>query len=287
MLNRKIPFSLSVAVVILLSLILSVIVINGAESLSQGKTVIEMSPLAPKPIVIISPFREQVINSPLNITGYVNGKEWAAYEGQAGNIELMDSQGKIIATGILIAKTEWTKFPVYFEAEIKYNTPIGEKGVLIFHNENPSGLIEKNRRIEIPVIFGNYLSETIEVQVYFSNNKLDPDINCEKVFPVKRQIERTESVARAALIELLRGPQKEETADGYNTNINVNTELNSIIIDKGTAKADFDAMLEKGVAGSCRVTAIISQITETLKQFSSVTKIIISINGKTKGILQP
>ena len=49
----------------------------------------------------------------------------------------------------------------------------------------------------------------------------------------------------------------------------------------------FNAKIEEGVGGACKVTAIRSQITETLKQFFAVTQVIISVNGKTEGILQP
>ena len=54
-----------------------------------------------------------------------------------------------------------------------------------------------------------------------------------------------------------------------------------------TAKVDFDETMEKGMGGSCRVSAIRAQITETLKQFSTVKDVIISVNGRTEDILQP
>jgi len=45
--------------------------------------------------------------------------------------------------------------------------------------------------------------------------------------------------------------------------------------------------LEEAVGGSCRVTAIRSQIEQTLKQFSTVQSVIISIDNRTEDILQP
>ena len=50
---------------------------------------------------------------------------------------------------------------------------------------------------------------------------------------------------------------------------------------------DFSKELGIGVAGSCRVEAIRSQITETLKQFKNVENVIISIEKETENILQP
>ncbi|MFP3868831.1 MAG: GerMN domain-containing protein [Desulfobacteraceae bacterium] len=53
------------------------------------------------------------------------------------------------------------------------------------------------------------------------------------------------------------------------------------------ARADFDQTLEYRVAGSCRVQAIRAQIEHTLRQFPTVTEVVISINGKTEEILEP
>ena len=53
------------------------------------------------------------------------------------------------------------------------------------------------------------------------------------------------------------------------------------------AYVDFDEQLEFQVGGSCRVSAIRAQIIQTIKQFSTVKDVIISINGRTEDILQP
>jgi len=108
------------------------------------------------------------------------------------------------------------------------------------------------------------------------------------VFPTERTIQKTETVARAALEELLKGPTDTEKNDGFFiTSIPSGVELMNLTVTNGVAHADFNANLDKGVAGSCRVINIHAQITETLKQFPSITNVVISINGKTEGILQP
>jgi spore germination protein GerM len=53
------------------------------------------------------------------------------------------------------------------------------------------------------------------------------------------------------------------------------------------ARVDFDEQLNYQVGGSCRVMAIRAQIEQTLKQFSTVDSVIISVNGQTEGILEP
>jgi len=125
------------------------------------------------------------------------------------------------------------------------------------------------------------------VSAYFNNNRLDPKVSCDKVFPVRRRIPQTRAVARAALIELLKGPTPPEKADGYYTNINPGVRVQRLAVKNGVARVDFNETLEYQVGGSCRVRAIWAQITQTLKQFPTVKKVIISINGRTEDILQP
>jgi spore germination protein GerM len=51
--------------------------------------------------------------------------------------------------------------------------------------------------------------------------------------------------------------------------------------------ADFNERLEYQVGGSCRVSAIRAQISETLKQFPTIKDVIILINGRKEDVLQP
>lgn len=128
---------------------------------------------------------------------------------------------------------------------------------------------------------------TMTVKAYFMSSVLDPDITCEKVFPVTRTIDITPAVGAAALGELLKGPTDAEQYHGYTTAIPDDVHLKKLTIVGGVARADFDEALERGVGGSCRVGLIRRQITETLKQFSTVSSVIISIDGRTEDILQP
>jgi hypothetical protein len=134
---------------------------------------------------------------------------------------------------------------------------------------------------------GSHTKGTKKVQVFFNNTNLDPEISCNKVFPVIRTVEDSPAIATMAIEELLKGLTGDEERQGYNNSIPVNVKLNKINIKDGTAFVDFNEELEKGVGGSCRVTSIRAQITETLKQFSSVQNVTISINGRTEDILQP
>lgn len=265
-----------------------------------GEWVKHGNPSAPKPtelcgakekikeevqgINIASPKSNETVSSPLKITGQVNGDGWIAFEGQAGLVKLQDSDGKEVASGILKSTTDWMTLPVDFEANLEFERPETETGWLVFSNENPSGLPEKNKEFRSAVKFAQ---ETMEIKAYFNNDKLDPEFSCNKIFPIERTIPKTPAVGRAALEELLKGPTDKEKEDGYFTSISPGVKIQSLTIENEVAKVDFDETLEFQVGGSCRVSAIRAQITQTLKQFPTVKDVIISINGRTEDILQP
>lgn len=129
--------------------------------------------------------------------------------------------------------------------------------------------------------------QTTTIKTYFSNNKLDPQISCTAVFEVQRVIPYTQAVGTAALEELIKGPTKEETELGYYSSIPTQTKLKSLRIEHSTAYADFDQNLDKNIGGSCKVSAMRAQITETLKQFPTVQNVVISVNGNIDEALQP
>lgn len=242
-------------------------------------------------IIVISLNNSSVsspVSSPLKIVGYVTGKDnWVGFEGQAGTVKLLDNLGKELAFGILTATTEWTTLPTNFETTLNFQSASVQSGTLVFHNENPSGLPEKNKEFILPVKIVKSLGETTKVLAYFSNNKMDPEYSCNKVFAVERDVPKTTAVARAALDELLKGLTSKEQTAGFFTSINQGVKIQSLKIENNTAHVDFDEQLEYQVGGSCRVSAISAQIMQTLKQFSTVKNVIISINGRTEDILQP
>ena len=132
-----------------------------------------------------------------------------------------------------------------------------------------------------------FCGERMEVRAYFLNDSLDPEVTCTKVFPVSRDVPRTDGVARTALGVLFRGPTEEERARGYSSAIPIGVSVRTLSIQDGVAYVDLSAELDRGVGGSCRVTAIRSQIVETLKQFPTVQDVVISIDGNSADILQP
>jgi len=143
-------------------------------------------------------------------------------------------------------------------------------------------LVPKKEKPEVPE-----QEELMTIKAYFNNSNMDPEFSCNKVFPVERSVLKTLAVARTALEELLKGPTEKEKSQGFFTSINPGVKIQALSINDGLAKVDFDPQLEFQVGGSCRVSAISAQITQTLKQFPTVNEVLISINGRTEDILQP
>jgi hypothetical protein len=128
-------------------------------------------------------------------------------------------------------------------------------------------------------------NELSTVLIFFGNTKIDPNVlNCEITHSVSRQVLLSDDKYGAVIAELLQGPSEEETNLGFFTSINSGVKLPKIIFSAGVLTVDFDVDLEKAVGGSCRVSAIRSQITNTLKQFSEVSEVII---GRVADVLQP
>ena len=137
----------------------------------------------------------------------------------------------------------------------------------------------------VPVYF--QYNDQMEVKVYFNHNaKAGMPDECSYTQATSRYMTRTTGVARAALTALLQGPTNDEKDNGYFSNIPVGTTLNSIRIENGTAYADFSEELNN-TGGSCAVGGIYASINDTLKQFSTVQNVVISVNGRTEDILQP
>lgn len=234
-------------------------------------------------IQISSPGPNQQITSPLTIEGKARGS-WF-FEADFP-VRLLDENGNLLAQGIAMTRSDWmTDEFVPFGAELRFDAADTKRGTLILQKDNPSGLAEHNQELRIPVVFQD--TETMTVKVFFNNKDEDPEYSGDKVFATERQVSKTRAVARAALEELLKGPTEREKSDGFYTNINPGVAIRSLRIVNGAAEVDFDRQLEFQVGGSARVSAIRAQITQTLEQFPTVEKVIISIEGRTEDILQP
>ena len=170
----------------------------------------------------------------------------------------------------------------YFEKDIALSNidlagEIGKKIILSVYQKS----LKDNTEI-------NKVSITLElakkVFLYFNNTKFDPDlIDCSKVYPVSREVHILTDPLEVMHL-LLQGPPDEEREKGYTSPIPKEVRINGLSISDGIAKIDFSNL---NPGGSCRVTAIRAEITETLKQFPGVKEVIISVDGNVEEALQP
>lgn len=235
-------------------------------------------------IRITMPRPNGTIKSPATIEGEARGT-W--FFEASFPVKLYDENNNLLATAIAQAQSDWmTENFVPFKAVLSYNVSKPGKGTLVLEKDNPSGLPENADSLIVPIKYEVGV-EAMIVKAYFNNSQMDPEASCNKVFPVERIVAKSPAVARAALEELLKGVTDAEKNAGFFTSINTGVKIQRLTIENGVAKVDFDEKLEFQVGGSCRVSAIRAEITDTLKQFPTVNSVIISINGRTEDILQP
>jgi len=124
----------------------------------------QIPPLTPEPItdggndsiMVFSPAKDEIITSPLIITGKARG-QWF-FEGSFP-VVLVNWDGLIIAKGLAEARNDWmTNEYVLFKAELSFVNPAMEqdfthRGALILKKDNPSGLPANDAALEIPVKF--------------------------------------------------------------------------------------------------------------------------------------
>lgn len=102
------------------------------------------------PIVVRTPKENDTIVSPVRLSGTVSGSDWPVFEGQAGTVDLLDSEGNVLTSGILTVSGNDKSTD--FETVLSFSVSDEVPGTLVFRNENPSGLPEKEKEFRVLVI---------------------------------------------------------------------------------------------------------------------------------------
>lgn len=230
-------------------------------------------------IIVTKPLSNDTISSPLAITGRAR-----VFEGTV-LFRLKDGWKQLIASGLttaLVSAPDWG----YYSGQLEFEAPLTPVGWLEVYNQNHEDGSDQNL-IRLPIIFQEYRRPV--VKVYFNNIEGDPELKeCDKVYSVERGIDYPTSPLIGAIGELLIGPIEKDKNNGFITNIpEQGVKVQKLEVKDGIAYIDFNQALQEGVGGSCKVTAIRAQITETLKQFDDINEVVISIDGETEDILQP
>lgn len=217
------------------------------------------------------------------VKGKVSGS-WF-FEGEFP-VRVLDEDMELISTLVARADYWMTSDTVPFQFDLDFELEESSELTLRFEKSNPSDMIENADHVDWKVKI-NVAQETMVVNAFFPNSDMGSLQDCSKVYPVQREIVRTTAVGRRSLEELIMGVNESESDQGYFNNVNAETEILSLTISNGIARVDFSSDLEDGVGGSCMVQSIRAQIESTLKQFSTVQEVVISIDGRTEDILQP
>ncbi len=234
-------------------------------------------------IIVTKPLSNEVISSPLEITGRAKISQGAVL------FRLKDALEGVIATSTAAVAlgdtTEWG----FYSGQLNFNSPIVPFGWLEVYTKNSEDGSEQDL-IRLQTEFKEYKKPI--VKVYFNNIKNDPGMpDCSKVYPVEREIDLKivpNALEKGALEELLAGLTNKDKDNGFVSNLPTEgVKVQKLEVKDGTANVDFNQALQQGVAGSCRVIAIRAQITQTLRQFPGINNVVISIDGKTEEILQP
>jgi len=112
-----------------------------------------------------------------------------------------------------------------------------------------------------------------ELQVFFSNDKLNTSRACDVVFPVTRTVAETSATGRASLLELLNGSTDSERIESYRSSLPANTTINSFVISGGVATVTVSKDFEKNSA--CEKQRATEQIKQTLLQIDSIHDVVI------------
>ncbi|NUM25434.1 MAG: GerMN domain-containing protein [Candidatus Buchananbacteria bacterium] len=229
-------------------------------------------------IIVNKPLSFDQVTSPLMIQGRA-----VASLGEI-QVRLLNALNNPMATTTITVNNSEVSFGS-FSAELAFGTPTSPRGWLeVFSVNKDDGSVQNV--IKLPIVFADYKNPT--VKVFFTNIKEDPEVkDCSKVYPTVREIQFDVNPIAGALDQLLAGTTEEEMKNGFVDSLPEDVKVQKIELKDGVLNVDFDQALQAGVGGSCRVTAIRSQITETLKQFDTVKQVVISIDGETETILQP
>ncbi len=103
-------------------------------------------------IIINLPQPNQTVTSPIAISGSAVGS-W--YFEAVFPIKLLDSNGNVLAQTQAQAQGDWTTNDfVPFTAQLSYNLSTTSTGILVFNNDNPSGLPQNSKEFRVPVMIG-------------------------------------------------------------------------------------------------------------------------------------
>lgn len=229
-------------------------------------------------ICVDEKYQNTLLASPFTITGTAIAFEaqfaWRLEDGNGEPIRGGSAQG---------ASTPEEPIPPFTIREFILSVPKTTTGTLVlFESSAKDG--RPIHVLRIPV----RLPQVRMTTKYFST--MYSQVDCSEVREETATVVRSTLPVETALRYLLASGSWVTEGNGTRraTSIPDGTQLISLKVSGGTATAIFSPELENYGGGSCNVQAIRAQIEQTLKQFSSVKNVVISVEGKTpEETLQP
>ncbi|OYD08299.1 GerMN domain-containing protein [Paludifilum halophilum] len=140
--------------------------------------------------------------------------------------------------------------------------------------KSPAQELTRDRGINLEIAQGVKASQSMPVTLYFLGQTEEDEVY---YVPVTRMIDRQKNVAKAALTELVKGPQ--HGSDLVNALVDT-TEINSVQIKGDTAVADFGKQLleysDEKKASQDALNTIVLSLTEN----TSAKKVKITVEGE-------
>lgn len=213
--------------------------------------------------------KDSTLTSPFTVKGsaiaFENTVSW----------RLLDGNGQKLESGFVTANAPDAGQPGDFEIRaFILNVPKSATGTLeVLEYSAKDG--KPTHVVTVPV---KLPQQTMSVKPFYPPNRVGAD--CGEVFPDERVVPRSSLPIETSLRVLLTGHVSNAVPE--------RTQLISLKVSGSTATAVFSLELENYGGGSCNVQAIRAQIEQTLKQFSSIRNVVISVEGKTpEETLQP
>jgi spore germination protein GerM len=113
-----------------------------------------------------------------------------------------------------------------------------------------------------------------------------PNSECTGVVAFRRNVPKTQSIARLLVEALLQGPAADERAAGVTSPFPRGSAVRSVNLRDGVLTVDFNERLQN-VGGACRADMIRTAVTRTLKRLPSVREVVITAAGSRELALQP
>ena len=222
-------------------------------------------------VVIESPERQEVVTSPVTVSGRGEG-----YEGHL-DVSMIDRSGDVLGHTFTIAGAGPELHP--FSVSLPFTTPTDSIGALLVANS--TGL--EVGAVDFAVV-DVWFSEFDSVSVFFH----DASGELVEVFRPKDG----PGVLRTALNALVAGPTPSEQSEGITSWFSADTAgmVVDVTLADGVAVVDFDGRLddtiESNVTTSAGSEALLAELDATVFQFATVTSVEYRLGGSCDAFWQ-